>query len=374
MTGDDESEAATGDAARIGHLVLPEGANLLHIGPQKTGSTALQAALHHRRDQLREYGVCYPGPSEKPVRAVSAGLGMGMRRSTFKPKATAWRNLLSQIDDAHALRVCVSHEGFGRMTGEYPRRVVDSLGGDRPHVLAVARRLDGLMPSHWQQRIKAGKRWSYLDWLGIVLSPDADSTASRNVWVGHDTVTLVERWAAVVGLDNVTVVASEPDNRRQLLTTVEAMLGLPAELLKQVEHQSKRSLSYDEVELIRLVNVAFERIPNRTDQDWHDFLGLGVVASVMKRRQAPSAPGTDFPPLPSWAHERLHDLSEQRIHGLTGLGVRIIGDLEWLRVPQPERSSDAEGGYDAPTVSTETAVAAIEGVLRRAISGRGARE
>ena len=106
-----------------------------------------------------------------------------------------------------------------------------------------------------------------------MLSPEADSTASRNVWVGHDTVKLVERWAAVVGLDNVTVVASEPDNRRQLLATVEAMLGLPAELLKQVEHQSKDSLGYDEVELIRLVNVAFGRIPNRTDQDWHDFLG-----------------------------------------------------------------------------------------------------
>ena len=40
---------------------LPEGAVLLHIGPYKTGSTAIQQALFDQRDVLAEHGVLYPG-------------------------------------------------------------------------------------------------------------------------------------------------------------------------------------------------------------------------------------------------------------------------------------------------------------------------
>ena len=36
---------------------IPEGARLVHIGPHKTGSTAIQVALHSARDRLGEHGV-----------------------------------------------------------------------------------------------------------------------------------------------------------------------------------------------------------------------------------------------------------------------------------------------------------------------------
>ncbi|MBB2893816.1 hypothetical protein [Flexivirga oryzae] len=40
-------------------LLLPEGSLLLHIGPSKTGSTAIQIAFDQVRDQLGQYGVGY---------------------------------------------------------------------------------------------------------------------------------------------------------------------------------------------------------------------------------------------------------------------------------------------------------------------------
>ena len=40
---------------------LPEGSVLLHIGPHKTGTTAIQGALAAARAELAEHGVTYPG-------------------------------------------------------------------------------------------------------------------------------------------------------------------------------------------------------------------------------------------------------------------------------------------------------------------------
>lgn len=359
---------ARGDAP----VRLPEGSHLIHIGPQKTGSTALQAALHRSRDELADHGVIYPGPAEKPVRAVSAGLGIGMRRSHFTPKKAAWRDLLRQVHGDSEMRVCLSHEGFGRMSGDDPARVVAHLGGDRPHILAVARRLDDLMPSQWQQRIKAGKRWSYFDWLAIVLGTDTESKVWRNLWLGHDTVALVARWADVVGLENVTVLVSEPADRRQLLDVVEAMLGLPSGMLPQVDDQANRSLDFEEAELIRMVNGVFSRLPDRRDDDWNEFMNLGLVASIVHRRRTSTSQHAPFPTLPHWARQRLHELSEQRIDGLAGQGVRIVGDLNWLRV-EPPTGSATEQQQETDRVSSvpmETAVAAVEGVLRRMTARR----
>ena len=59
---------------------LPDGTHLLHIGPQKTGSTAIQGALHEARDAIREHGVVYPGPDAKPRDAAEVGLGFSRIR------------------------------------------------------------------------------------------------------------------------------------------------------------------------------------------------------------------------------------------------------------------------------------------------------
>ena len=42
-----------------GAPLLPAGAGLLHVGPHKTGSTALQGALHQAREELAAQGVLY---------------------------------------------------------------------------------------------------------------------------------------------------------------------------------------------------------------------------------------------------------------------------------------------------------------------------
>ena len=51
-------------------LLVPEGARLVHIGPYKTGSTALQSALHQARPVLADHGVRRAGDLRQETLAV----------------------------------------------------------------------------------------------------------------------------------------------------------------------------------------------------------------------------------------------------------------------------------------------------------------
>ena len=78
-------------------LELPEGSRLVHIGPHKTGTTALQAAFHLARDRVEEQGIHYASYGRQPVTAVLAGIGRGGARSAGRkpPNISHWRWLVA---------------------------------------------------------------------------------------------------------------------------------------------------------------------------------------------------------------------------------------------------------------------------------------
>src|SRR5207247_5288675 len=61
-----------GDRMAPDDLTLAAGARLLHIGPHKTGTTAIQGAFHLARGQLAAHGVVDAGADRAPVRATLA--------------------------------------------------------------------------------------------------------------------------------------------------------------------------------------------------------------------------------------------------------------------------------------------------------------
>lgn len=347
---------------------LPGGTHLIHIGPQKTGSTAIQAALHAARAELREHGVVYPGPSSKPREAAEMGLGFG--RITPRGSMDAWHDLLRQVNDPTARLVCVSLEAFGRATDEQIERVVAELGGDRPHVLSVARRYDTLLPSQWQQRVKSQLRLTYDEWLRVVLGdPAPEDPHWANVWVPHDTVDLLSRWSRVVGPENVTLVVRDEQDRDQLVRCLEQLLGLPAGLLRADAGRANSSLSATQTELVRSINDLFH------DREWigsepHEALRMAAVRALVNTAPAPGEPRTQ--PTPAWAWDRLVELSDRRIAGLGELPVRVIGDPEWLRVSRPE--GHTEDADSAARVDVDTAARALAAVIEAATTeGRAGR-
>ena len=56
-------------------LLLPEGTHVVHIGPFKTGTTALQAALHDARPALEAAGVVRLGTKRHESLAISHLIG-----------------------------------------------------------------------------------------------------------------------------------------------------------------------------------------------------------------------------------------------------------------------------------------------------------
>jgi hypothetical protein len=341
---------------------LPAGSRLIHIGPQKTGSTALQGALHHARPQLRELGVLYPGPTARPMEAFAAGLGLAMPLGAPQPDIGLWHDLQRQLAEPGVRVACVSHEALGRCGPPIVKRVVEEIGGPRPHVLAVARSYERLLPSQWQQRVKARVSLSYEEWLRIVLLEGPYSPIRRNLWIAHDTARLVKRWAVSVGLENVTVVIASEQDRYLLLRTAEQLLGLPPDLLSLVESRSNRSLTYPEVELLRGLNEIFDR-NQWSDEDYYDLVACGVIPALVNNEPHPD--DAPIPDLPEWARERIVELSARRVRLLSQMGVRVVGDLESLLTPAtPPTPPDAalDGSVFDPA-DHALALRALEGMV-----------
>lgn len=314
---------------------LPAGTRLLHVGPHKTGTTAIQVALDAAGPDLAQHGAAYVTIGGYRPRRAAWALGVeGLPEGVQRPPMKAWDRLVQAVADAGSARACVSNEDFGRAEDTQVRRIVADLGGGRPHVLAATRRLDRYLPSQWQQRVKVGEQRSYEDWLRVVL--DVDSTTPdwdrRNVWFSHDVTALVDRWAAAVGDAHVTLVVLDESDRSQLPRTFEGLLGLPEGFLVVDESRSNRSLSWVETELVRAMHQRLgERGSPLTKPE------RSRIREVMQSLQAHPAGGTpSSPPLPQWALGRVRELSEHRVRAIEALaerGVEVVGSAGLMRLP-----------------------------------------
>jgi len=345
----------------MSELLLPPGSRLIHIGPHKTGSTAIQVALQQARGAMGEYGVYYPsGPYRRRRAGWSLGLA-GRPAGTTAPPVKLWENLVAEVAGAGDVRVCVSNEDFGRATPEQVRRIVDDFDAERVHVVAVVRRLDRYLPSQWQERIKAGDRRTFENWLRVVLHGDASRWEHRNVWGAHDVEALVRRWLEVVDPQRFTLIVSDDSDHSLLPRTFEALLGLPEEFLRPVSDRSNRSLNLVEAELVRQVNqvCASQGVKGPL---YRQLVRHGLTSTLI---QSPGAvPGGKIQ-LPEWALAEVRELSDRRADAVARLGVRLVGDPDRLRVPAEVTAGDPDATQ--ASVPLSAAMQAVGETLRLAL-------
>ena len=171
------------------------GSRLLHIGPHKTGTSAIQGALYLARQRLAAEGMVYPGQGRAVLWPILAVTGQPPLHGEPQPKISYWENLVAQIAAAGDQRVVLSSEFFAQADDATARRVVTDLGGERVHVVVTLRSLTRILPSQWQQYVQNGFHFRYLDWLEGILS-DPPSTPTPGFWLRHRHDELVARWAA----------------------------------------------------------------------------------------------------------------------------------------------------------------------------------
>lgn len=309
---------------------LPVGTRLVHIGPHKTGTTAVQSAFHQNRSALAEQGVHYAGSQRQPMQAVHAVTGRPSPYADGRvPAMRRWSALVGDIRGSKAERVAISSEGFADADEKAVRRIAADLDGGRLHVVVTLRPLAELLASQWQQHVQSGMTMAYESWLRAVFD-EPEQRVSRTFWQRHRHDQLIRRWASEVGPANVTTIAGDPRDREALLRTFEALLGLTAGTLVPEPDLTNRSLTDAEAEAVRAFNAAFRA----------EGLGTGLHAKVMrfgaaellKRRE----PSPDEPRIrtPEWALQRATEAASDIVDGIAASGVRVVGDLASL-APEP---------------------------------------
>jgi len=309
-------------------LPLPEGVRLVHVGPHKTGTTAVQNALWNARSSLREQGVHHAGRSRNPSNAVRAVAEQPSPYSVDKPPSMRnWHDLVREIERARASRVVVSSEFFAWADEDQIRRIVDDLDLERIHVVVTLRPLLRVMPSMWQQNIQQGTVAPFEDWLRQVLADP-----KRAFWRLERHDHLIDRWVAVVGVERVTGVVVDDRDHGAVMRAFEGLLGLTPDTLRAERDLMNRSLTLAEAEAVRAFNVAFkaEDLP----RDLHARTMRFGAAQLMKRRVPP--PGERPVTVPAWAYPDVARIQGEIVAGIRASGVAIMGDLALLEdAPAP---------------------------------------
>lgn len=342
---------------------LPAGTRLLHIGPHKTGTTSIQGALFAAKDQLPAHGVEFPAHTRHPMEAALAACARPAMMGDIVPTDRHWTNLVKQVEATGRRTSVVSSEFFADAEDEATvARIVGQLGGDRVHVLVTLRPLARIMPSQWQQYVQNGLRMGYEDWLRHMLRKAPYEQPTPSFWRRHGHDRLVERWAAVVGPQRVTVVVVDDRDRDGLMRTFEALLGLPENLLQPVPDTANRSLTLAETEMLRNLNKEF-RGNGLPDELYSRLVRNGAVMH-MKNACSPTPRDVKIS-TPAWAVEAAAARAAGMAERIARTGVRVLGDPALLSVV-PTSPAPASG---EARIAPEVAAQALYGALAAAAEG-----
>ena len=209
----------------------------IHVGPHKTGTSALQASLHKNHAALRQRGAWYLGWEGTTNHTL---LGHAFLRS--EPSAPA---LLNRYFDAAAAAGCdtciVSSESFSKYVFD-PAPFLHAINGLRATFIAYLRPPDDRLVSVFNQMVRHGRRVAPIEERG-----NYDPTYRSNL----------TKWAAA---DGHRLVLAPYDARQwpngSILDDFLGMIGVDAtgldRSLEPVE--ANRSLPAGLTEVLRLAN------------------------------------------------------------------------------------------------------------------------
>lgn len=336
---------------------VPEDSVIIHIGVHKTGTTAIQAALADSRSELETYGVRYPGRRQAHHAAAIAVIGKTWGwtgKGGVQKDRESFVRLGRQIA-AHPGRVIVSSEHWCESPDEVAQETVMALGASRVQVVITVRNVGNLLSSSYQQYLKYGLRARYEPWLENLFAKDDGSRMSPSFWLRNHHDVVVERWAKAVGPDRVTVVVLEDVQRQAMFVAFAQLLGIPPEILtSRMDLTSNRSMTAQEAELLRRVNVGVKN--EMTWTQYERLVRYGVARTIVEGRDP--APGEPKIATPDWALDAAAERGARAAKRIGELGVTVIGSLDALaaRIPsQPAIDPNA-----VTTLPMDVAVTAIE--------------
>lgn len=327
-------------------LLLPERARLLHIGPMKTGTTALQNAARNQRAALLANGVRYPGKELNHRVALGALFGWSVQfwnrsgpitsdlleaDTRGVPAPSQWDKFQQEITAETTRRILISHEYFSQADDQSARLIVDELGPEPVHVAITLRPPAAIVPSLWAQGLRDDGEIETLEaWLDRVYGKNPDPPMPERFQRAYDHGELVRRWARIVGPENVTVIVADPGHGDLITDTFEGLLGLPSGTLSGSnlrQDHTNRALTAVEAELFRRLNVVLRA----EGVNWRTYYKL-VRHGANRRLIGERTPPDDEPPvrLPDWAAEIARKDGQRFAEAIGSSRARVVGDLDHL--------------------------------------------
>ncbi|WP_217162773.1 hypothetical protein [Streptomyces sp. AC512_CC834] len=336
-------------------FTVAPGTRLLHIGPHKTGTTALQGAFHQAREELARHGVVYAGKGRQAKEPAAAITTADPLTEAGVAKRALWDVFCAEVAEAGDRRVAISSEFFSQADADAAQAVVKGLGGTGVHVVVTLRPLHRILPSHWQQYVKHGLCESYDEWLDGMLRKPPYEKPTPDFWHRQRHDALLTRWADAVGLDNVTVVVVNDAEPLRLFRVFEELLGLPEGTLLPEEGDggANRSLTHSQTELV----VRLNRRLRELELPRGKVVREGVVPQMQAYKPSSGEPRITTP---AWAETAAAEVAAEMVANISALGVRVIGDLSTLT-----RRADGTAEPTAPAgIPTAAAVEAVLGGIR----------
>lgn len=310
---------------------VPPGSSVLHIGPHKTGTSALQEAMRRARADLLEQGVrlagLFPGDADGIRYAIT-----GRPRGSAEKAVRAWERIRAEMTDPAVPRRICSRETFANAGRKRARTILEQLGfGSQPfHVVMSARPLAQLVPSQYSQFVQRGLcHLPFEDWVKALLADDGSEQTVRLFWKRHSYDAQVRRWGGLVGAENLTVIVVDPRSPLFLPQAFERLLDLrPGTLADNMEHDlGNRSLTLAELDLIR----QWHAITAPTGVDQGELTKLAWQLAYHLRRFNPK-PVDPRPTLPDWAIPEIGRRATESTAAIAASGAQAIGDLDALTV------------------------------------------
>jgi hypothetical protein len=297
----------------------------LHIGVMKSATSHLQGLCEQNRERLAGFGLLWC-PDELRYAAVKDGL----RRLAEPAREGAGWPVLVDLIRRHPGDVLLSNELLAGLPTPQIKRLVRPFA-ESVHVIATARDLARIIPSHWQTTIKNGKTWSWAEFSAAVCADaESDDAGETNAWFWrrHDLVAIVERWSRVVPLEHITLVTVPPGDSgmESVSDRFGSVIGVDLAGMEQPTTRRNPSLGAHSVELLRRINAAAAGAPlDDPDHRYERALG-GVLAD--HAHLEPSY-GLDDAHL-RWVRARAQTMATE----LERRGVTVVGDLADLVPPE----------------------------------------
>ena len=287
----------------------------------------LQDALHRNRDVLMQMGIRYAGSGTQSAAAAMAATRRRDRTTGRQVPASAWKQLLKEIENSIEPTVVVSSEWFAAATPAQIRMISQELPGAEYQIVVVLRSLDRVLPSRWRQNVVEGATYSFTEWLELIFSPSTNPYSTR-FWHQHRHDELVQRWGEVFGQRAITAICVDDADPDRLLRHMESLIGAQEGALGSSRHVRNMSLDGVTVEGIRRFNLLAEEhgVPPELR---YLTVTRGVVPQI---EQGVQSDGSSTGRVPAQYADRCVAESTRIVKELRSSGANILGNLDELIV------------------------------------------